>query len=320
MHPAVVVFLHFVIPSLERPKLIPFKPMLAYRHAFHAGNHADVLKHIVLISVLRYMTAKEGALTYVDTHAGAGGYALDGAYARKKAEHVRGIDALMAAPPTDDPLLLNYMKIVKAFNGGDTVRQYPGSPGIASMLLRPDDSMRLHEMHPTDERILRSYLGSRVNAKVTLDDGFAAPTHDLPPTPRRGVVLIDPSYELKSDYTKTLGTLREGLARFASGTFIVWYPQIQTVEATQLPKRLMATADAAPKGWLHATLTVTRAGTDGWGLAGSGVLVVNPPYTLADELRQTLPTLVSLLGQAPHAKSAVRVSEGGAAKPAASRR
>jgi 23S rRNA (adenine2030-N6)-methyltransferase len=214
--------------------------MLAYRHAFHAGNHADVLKHVVLVQVLRYMARKDKPFTLVDTHAGAGGYSLEGRFARKKAEYEHGVARLWSRPDLPAPLA-DYIELVRRFNDGGaqaaTVRlaQYPGSPAFAQMLLRPQDRLRLYELHSTDHRILAAYLGRHPNTQVAQADGFAALRGELPPPSRRGVVLIDPSYELKSDYAKVVGALREALTRFADGSVIVWYPQLTTLESAQLP-------------------------------------------------------------------------------------
>jgi 23S rRNA (adenine2030-N6)-methyltransferase len=270
--------------------------MLAYRHAFHAGNHADVLKHVVLVAVLDYLVDKAAPLTYIDTHAGAGGYALDSAYAKKNAEYRRGAQRVVDLADDAAPLAIKrYVTCLRDFNGGGPLAQYPGSPAIASQLLKPKHAMRLFERHPTDERILASYLGSRINAQVSLADGFASLARELPPPGRRGLVLIDPSYELKADYTLTVAALREALRRFATGTYVVWYPKVATVEATQLPRRLLAAAAAAPKGWLHAHLTVGSANAAGFGLLGSGVVVVNPPFTLEAQLREALAWLAPKL-------------------------
>jgi len=271
--------------------------MLAYRHAFHAGNHADVLKHLVLIQVLRYMARKDKPFTLVDTHAGAGGYSLEGRYARKKAEYEHGIARLWSRADLPPPLA-DYVALVRQFNGGGDFEQYPGSPAFAQMLLRAQDRLRLFELHPTDHRILLAYLGRHANTQVTQADGFAALKGELPPPSRRGVVLIDPSYELKGDYPKVVGALREALTRFAEGTVIVWYPQLATLESAQLPQRLQASADTlAKKGWLHARLTVQQSDARGFGLIGSGVFVANPPHVLHDTLKPLMQFLVDALGQ-----------------------
>jgi 23S rRNA (adenine2030-N6)-methyltransferase len=278
--------------------------MLAYRHAFHAGNHADVLKHLVLVQVLRHMAEKDKPYTLVDTHAGAGGYSLEGRYAHKKDEFAHGIAALWGAADLP-PALADYVALVRAFNGGGALEQYPGSPAFAQMLLRPNDRLRLYELHPTDHKILAAYIGQRPQALVQMSDGFAAIGRELPPPSRRGVLLIDPSYELKSDYSKVVAALREALTRFATGTVLVWFPQIQRVEAVELPKRLTSAAAAAPKGWLHAQLHVEPAQGDGFGLIGSSLFVVNPPFGLKQTLDECLPVLVERLGRYPGARFAL---------------
>jgi 23S rRNA (adenine2030-N6)-methyltransferase len=270
--------------------------MLAYRHAFHAGNHADVLKHVVLVHVLRWMAQKDKPFTLVDTHAGAGGYALASGYAQKKGEYHGGIEPLWGAADLPPPLA-DYVALVRAFNGGGALAQYPGSPAFAQMLLRPGDRLRLFELHPTDHRIVAAYLGERAHTAVAMADGFAALAKELPPPSRRGVVLIDPSYELKTDYARVVAALREALQRFATGTVLVWHPQVQLVEAAQLPRRLKAAAKDAPKGWLHATLHVAPPQPGGFGMTGSGMFVVNPPHTLHAALAQALPVLAQRLGQ-----------------------
>ena len=271
--------------------------MLAYRHAFHAGNHADVLKHLVLTLVLRHMNLKDKGWRCVDTHAGAGGYSLEGDYAKKRGEFEQGIARLWNRSDLPAPLA-DYVALVRSFNGGSKLKQYPGSPALAQLLMRPQDQLRLFEMHPTDHKILVSFLGDAPGVEVRLADGFASLKSQLPPPTRRGVVLIDPSYELKSDYPRTLAALREALERFADAVVIVWLPQLQLLEATQLPQRLKAAAAAgAKKGWLHARLTVARADERGFGMLGSSVFVANPPHTLHGSLLPLLPWLAETLAQ-----------------------
>lgn len=270
--------------------------MLAYRHAFHAGNHADVLKHAVLIRVLRHMNQKDKPYRLVDTHAGAGGYSLEGRHAQHKGEFEHGIAQLWSR---DDlpPMLADYVERVRQFNPDGKLTQYPGSPAIAQMVLRAHDQLRLFELHPTDHRILASYLGDAKGIEVFDTDGFDGLKGQVPPLlagSRRGVVLMDPSYEGHRDYGRVVASLREAIGRYADGTYLVWYPQVSKLEAAQLPKRLEA---LAPKGWLHARLTVQQPDRQGFGLAGSGMFVINPPYTLHDELLALLPWLTEVLGQ-----------------------
>lgn len=273
--------------------------MLAYRHAFHAGNHADVLKHVMLTRVLRYMNQKDKPYRLVDTHAGAGGYSLEGQYAQKKGEYVNGVGRLWEHErehPQDGlpELVADYLGLVKQFNPDGRLTQYPGSPAIAQMLLRPQDQLRLFELHNTDHRILASYLQDAKAVQIFNADGFDGLKGQVPPSSRRGVVLMDPSYEGHNDYGRVIASLREAMQRFAEGVYMVWYPQVSKLEAAQLPRRLEA---LAPKGFLHVRLTVQQLDQQGFGLAGSGMFIFNPPYTLHDEMQALLPWLVETLGQ-----------------------
>ena len=267
--------------------------MLAYRHAFHAGNHADVLKHITLCLVLRYMNQKDKSYRLIDTHAGAGGYSLEGQYAQKKGEYLQGVARLW---DRDDlpPAVADYMALVRQFNPDGRLEQYPGSPAFAQMMLRAQDQLRLYELHPTDHRILEAFLGKVKGAEVKDTDGFDWLKSQVPPSSRRAVVLMDPSYEGHGDYSKVIASLREAITRFPEGVYMVWYPQVSKLEAAQLPRRLEG---LAPKGWLHARLTVQVPDSQGFGLAGSGMFILNPPYTLHDELLAVLPYLTEVLGQ-----------------------
>jgi 23S rRNA (adenine2030-N6)-methyltransferase len=267
--------------------------MLAYRHAFHAGNHADVLKHTTLTLVLRYMNLKDKSYRLIDTHAGAGGYSLEGRFAQKKGEFEQGI--LKLWDRTDLPeAVADYVDLVKQFNPDGMLEQYPGSPAFAQMVLRAQDQLRMFELHPTDHRILASYIGELKGAEVYDTDGFDGLKGQVPPSSRRGVVLMDPSYEGHKDYGRVVSSLREAIARFPEGVYMVWYPQVSKLEAAQLPKRLEA---LAPKGFLHARLTVQQPDKQGFGLAGSGMFIINPPFTLHDELLKVLPYLTDVLGQ-----------------------
>ena len=293
--------------------------MLAYRHAFHAGNHADVLKHAVLVAVLRHMNLKDKAWRLIDTHAGAGAYDLAHVQARQHAEFEQGITRLWEVPGLP-PLLADYVVHVKAVQReGQTtalhesqveaqasgsleadraLRFYPGSPVITRALMRPQDQLRLHELHPTDHGLLLKHFAGDRAVQVLHSDGFAGLKAHLPPPSRRGVLLIDPSYELKRDYPATFDAVKDALARFAECVVLVWIPQIADREAQALPQRLARVAQAQGKrGWLHAQLTVAQPNERGFGLLGSSMLVINPPHTLQAQLAQALPVLVQRLGQ-----------------------
>ena len=268
--------------------------MFSYRHGFHAGNHADVLKHVVLVQILSYLTAKEAPLWFVDTHAGAGVYSLDSVFARKKGEFKTGIGQLWGQ--SDLPVALKeYLVQVRKINKDEALRDYPGSPQIALQMLREQDRLQLFEMHSTEGEVLqKQYANLKRKVSVQPTDGFAGLRAVLPPPSRRGLVLIDPSYEDKADYARVLGAMQHALQRFATGVYAVWYPQVQRPESKELPRQLR---DLASKSWLHATLKVMAPSKDGLGLHGSGVFVFNPPWKLEDALREAMPALVRLLGQ-----------------------
>ena len=269
--------------------------MFSYRHAFHAGNHADVLKHTVLIATLAHLLEKDTALTVVDTHAGAGLYRLDGDYAGTSGEAAEGVLRLLppagkaamkrpakptaaatpgtkavaktaskaAGKPVDDaplaPALANYLSLIGDFNPQGGARIYPGSPFIVQHLLREHDKLKLFELHPTDARTLDANIAQLEAGRqiaVLREDGFGSATKFLPPPSRRALVLCDPSYEIKSDYARVLDFVAEALKRFATGTYAVWYPIIPRPEAHDLPRRLKTMATKSGKPWLHATLTV----------------------------------------------------------------
>jgi 23S rRNA (adenine2030-N6)-methyltransferase len=299
--------------------------MFSYRHAFHAGNHADVLKHTVLIAAIDHLLEKDAPLTVVDTHAGAGLYRLDGDYADTSGEAAQGILRLLAElkkppvpatakkTPAEEPAplaeaLARYLEVVADFNPKGGARIYPGSPFIVQHLLRDQDKLKLFELHPTDSRTLSANIAQLEAGRkiaVLLEDGFGSATKFLPPPSRRALVLCDPSYEVKSDYARVLDFAAESLKRFATGTYAVWYPIIPRPEAHDLPRRLKTMATKAGKSWLHATLTVksSKIVTDPTGetrrpgLPASGMFLINPPHTLKAKLAAALPQLVTHLAQ-----------------------
>ncbi|TDG07533.1 23S rRNA (adenine(2030)-N(6))-methyltransferase RlmJ [Paraburkholderia guartelaensis] len=268
--------------------------MLSYRHAFHAGNHADVLKHAVVVQLLHYLGKKDKAYWYIDTHAGAGAYALREGYATKNAEFDTGIGKLWGR--NDLPAALSeYVDEVAALNPDGELRFYPGSPYLAWRLMREQDRMRLFELHSTEIDVLRHRFhdaGRRV--MIYAGDGFDGIKALLPPPPRRALVLIDPSFEDKRDYARTLTCVEESLKRFANGTYAVWYPQVTRPESQRFPEQLKRLQN---KNWLHLTFSVSNPPEDGFGLYGSGMFILNPPYTLEAAMKEALPWLVKTLGQ-----------------------
>ena len=289
--------------------------MFSYRHGFHAGNHADVLKHMVLIAVLKHLTAKPTALTVVDTHAGAGLYRLDSDFAGTSGEAQDGIVKLLASPLAAQPpqLLADYLELIKRFNPSGKNRIYPGSPFVTQAVLRREarDKLWLFELHPTDSKALADHVAQLEDQRMVAikrEDGFEGLRALLPPPSRRALVLIDPSYEIKNDYGRVAICIQDSLKRFATGTYMAWYPVIPRPEAHELPRRLKTLATQAGKPWLHATLNIGQSPervnthTPGekpprQGLTASGVFIVNPPHTLKAALQGVLPQLVEALGR-----------------------
>jgi len=281
--------------------------MLSYRHAFHAGNHADVLKHMVTIQLMRYLGQKDTPYMVVDTHAGGGVYALDGNYASKNAEYETGIGPLWER--TDLPeAVADYVQLVKDLNPSGKMRYYPGSPYCANQVMREQDRLRLFELHTTESKILADNFrkldahaaeqGKRPTSRgkrvmIERGDGFLALKALLPPPSRRALVLIDPPYEDKRDYTHVAQVLADALTRFPTGMYAVWYPALQRNESRQLPERLKR---LGAKSWLNVSLAIHGPAPDGFGLHNSGMFVLNPPWTLEPMLRELMPYLVDVLG------------------------
>src|SRR5690606_24414936 len=291
--------------------------MFSYRHAFHAGNHADVLKHAILVHILEHMNQKPAPYWVVDTHAGAGGYDLRGDWSQKQAEYENGIARLYPSsqlPPQSSTggmpdLIQRYVSAIQAFNTEGELRYYPGSPWLALQALREEDRLRLFELHPSEIEVLQkgiahAFRGRGRQVSVKQMDGFDAVRAVLPPPTRRGVTVIDPSYEDKQDYRRVFSAVQEGLQRFATGCFAIWYPLVQrggVASLTRNPERLDAV-------WVHATLKISKPAADGYGMHGSGMFVVNPPWTLHAALEESLPWLASKLGQDQHAGHTLRRS------------
>lgn len=280
--------------------------MLSYRHAFHAGNHADVLKHVVLIQLLRYLGQKDTPYMYIDTHAGAGVYALDTGYAAKNVEYETGIARLWDRKDLPE-VLADYVGLVKEMNPSGKMRYYPGSPYCADKIAREQDRIRLFELHPSDSKILEENFrkveahaaaqGQRSGARgkrvmIQRADGFVGLKSLLPPPSRRGLVLIDPPYEVKDDYRRVKDTLEDALKRFPTGTYAVWYPALNRMESRQMPDKLKR---LQCNGWLNVTLSIGSPSPDGFGLTSSGMFVINPPWTLEPLLRELMPFLVKAL-------------------------
>lgn len=267
--------------------------MLSYRHAFHAGNHADVLKHFVFRQVIQYFNQKDKPYWVIDTHAGAGMYSLDTGYAAQNAEYETGIGKLWheKSLPSD---LKEYVDFIYSLNPQGKLQFYPGSPACAETLMRGDDKLRLFELHPNDFKLLaRNYPLGNKRIMLKQESGFDGLKALLPPPSRRGIVLIDPPYEEKQDYQRVIEALKDSLQRFSTGTYILWYPLLQRSEIKTLQDNL---SKLEVPSWLSVTLSIDAPSIDGFGMHGSGLFIINPPWTLPKILHETLPALNLLLG------------------------
>jgi 23S rRNA (adenine2030-N6)-methyltransferase len=329
--------------------------MLSYQHAYHAGNHADVLKHIVLLAIIQYMQDKPVPISYIDTHAGAGSYALHQAQAQTTQEAATGIRKLWAlyrdintniintniintdinlntginlkskqsvnipAKKALPELMTRYLDAIAQFNPVGQLLHYPGSPLLMLARLRTaefiPDTLRVFERHPAERLLLEAHLmrntpvqptpitGQRISrvrpVLIQGEEGFSGLASLLPPPHRRALVLIDPSYEIKTDYRSVLDTLRNAMTKFPTGTYAVWYPMLKRIEAQQLIPRLKTLCNQH-KGtqYLNVTLAITAPHPDSFGgLWGSGMFIINPPWTLAAALKVTMPVLKNALAQ-----------------------
>jgi 23S rRNA (adenine2030-N6)-methyltransferase len=271
-----------------------------YRHAFHAGGFADVIKHIVLVRILTHLQEKQAAFRVIDTHAGAGIYDLAGEEARRGGEWLTGIARIMQARFSEGtaPLIKPYLDIVRSFNSGSNLQAYPGSPLIARALLRPQDRLTACELEPKARKHLIDALRRDTQARVVDLDGWLALPAFVPPNERRGVVLIDPTFEANDEFGRLSESFSEAFAKWPTGTYMLWYPA-KSRRATDALARQVADAAAAvkPPGKCLRLEFSTAPQTAQAALTSAGLLIVNPPWTLQGELRAILPELEKPLGQ-----------------------
>lgn len=278
-----------------------------YRHAFHAGNFADVLKHAVLALVLAHLKLKPAPFRVIDTHAGRGLYRLDADEAQRTGEWRDGVgrllgDGVAPLPARAADIIEPYLATVRRLNPDGVLTRYPGSPMIALEALRPDDRLIANELHPEDTRALRAVLEHDLRAKVLAIDAWQALRSLLPPKERRGVILVDPPFEAAGDLDRLVAGLGHAVDRFATGTYVLWFP----IKDARLHDRFVR---ALAGGGLAKLLLVelrVRHLADAEKLAGSGLVVLNPPFTLQAALADLLPVLAERLAQGPGAHGTVR--------------
>ncbi|MEM6532650.1 MAG: 23S rRNA (adenine(2030)-N(6))-methyltransferase RlmJ [Myxococcota bacterium] len=263
--------------------------MLAYRHGYHAGNHADVLKHAVFVHILDHL-ARKGPFAIIDTHAGPGAYDLSDTQGQKLREYETGIARILQAssPP---PLISRYLETVTQFRNAHGRDFYPGTAALALMLRRRDDRLVLHELHPTDFERLNAFVRGHRHTSVNKADGFKGALAHVPPKERRGVVVMDPSYELKTDYDRAIDTVRHAHRKFGTGVFVLWYPVVRRQWVIEMDRALETSG--LRKIW-RGELSVVPD-TEEHGMTGSGIYVVNPPYTLPEVAEAALPWLARAL-------------------------
>lgn len=264
-----------------------------YRHAFHAGNFADVVKHIILTRILAHLMKKDAAFRVIDTHAGLGIYDLFGDQAEKTGEWQDGIGRLIHVKLPQDvgDLLAPYLDAVRAQNPDGALRYYPGSPFITRHMLRPQDRLMAFELHPIDADRLKENFAGDFQTRITQLDAWDIFGTHLPPKEKRGLVLVDPPFEEKGEFTRMVASLEKGHKRWPGGTYTYWYPIKEPGEVDAYAKALKATG--IPK-ILRIELTI-RPPSEPPRLHGTGMVVVNPPYVLEQEMRVLLPFLADLL-------------------------
>ncbi len=258
-----------------------------YRHAYHAGNHGDVLKHAVLAKLITCLHEKPTPAFFLDTHAGIGSYDLTAAEAAKTSEFEAGIGRLFA---NEEPALAPYLTLIREMNPDGNLAHYPGSPAILAAMLRPGDRLVLSELHPEDAETLRRWAGRRSGIAVHRRDGYEALGAFLPPREGRGLVIVDPPYEARDEYDRLSAALIAGARRWPGGRWLVWHPVKDRAPAWRFEEALLA---AGIGNILHAELLVRPA--DGVSLAGSGVYLINPPFALDRWLDGALPIIQAAL-------------------------
>ena len=278
--------------------------MLSYRHAFHAGNFADVLKHAVLTNVLEYMTRKDKGYTYIDSHSGAGMYQLTEEYAQKTGEYKQGIAKLINNDDIPEALE-EYIALIQSFNQAEELKLYPGSPAVAKEFSRRQDSAHLFELHSTDINYLTEFCQRWSKSHVKQSDGYQGILSLLPPPSRRGVVLIDPPYELKEDYAKAVKTIISAYKKFATGTYILWYPVVKRELIDKMREQFIA---SDVKNVLQVEFCMQKD-TDAYGMTGTGLFVVNPPWQLTQQLEAIMPYLKDKLGDSQSSYSLEQIIE-----------
>ena len=264
--------------------------MLSYRHSFHAGNYADVIKHIVLVEILAYLTKKEAPFEYIDTHSGTGLYDLRSHESSKLQEYTNGIAKLNRQT---FPELATYFDVIDSFNQHSALTFYPGSPSFAQYFIRKQDRAWLYELHPTDIELLKKNMAGNRKVRVHHQDGFKGLKAVIPPTSKRALVLVDPSYEIKTDYQLVATSIISAYKKFRQGVYAIWYPVVQRETIDSMEQTLI---DSGIRNIQRFELGLSPD-TKERGMTSSGMIVINPPWTLFDKMTALLPKLAKAVSQ-----------------------
>ena len=267
-----------------------------YRHAFHAGNFADVMKHAVLAQIVQYLTRKEKPFRVIDVHAGIGLYDLTSDEARRGGEFGSGVGRLWEVqqnrPYSIPTLIVPFVNALTEFNANGRLTTYPGSPELVCRALRPTDRITLSELHPQDFEKLSERYTEDYRIRVLQDDAWRVLTSHIPPKERRGVVLIDPAFEVPNEFERLTKSVLHAVKRWRTGTYLIWYPVKDVGSAARMLTRFR-TADLPPT--LNVNLRVQDPALPG--LGACGLTVINPPFTLFQQLQADLPWLIRLLAR-----------------------
>lgn len=271
--------------------------MLSYRHSYHAGNFADVLKHIVQSLIIETLKQKPKPFSYFDTHAGAGRYNLSDNKSKKTGEFIDGIAKLWNTNDLPE-LLLPYFNVIKQINFSEKLKYYPGSPLLAKLLMPRQNHLELTELHPTDFDLLKQEFNKDRNIKLQQQDGYKALKAKLPPIQRRGLILIDPPYELKNEHDDVIKGVKQAYKLFSTGIYAIWYPVISRHQVERFCSKFK---NSGIRNILRIEMSV-KADDENYGMTGSGMIIINPPWKLANQMQQLLPWLTENLKQDNHAK------------------
>jgi len=264
--------------------------LLSYRHSFHAGNFADVIKHIVLVEILQHVTQKDSPFEYIDTHSGAGLFNFESNDAKKLQEYQSGIAKL---DPKNFPELERYFEIINFYNPAENLTHYPGSPSIATDFLRPQDRAWLFELHPQDYKLLCNNLSGHKKIRINCADGLKQLNALMPPTSRRAVVLIDPSYEIKDEYEWVFEAIVKAYMKFSTGIYALWYPVVERKRIDILEQQFKRS------GIKNIQRFELGLSADSYqrGMTAAGIFVINPPWKLFDFMSTLLPKLAGEIGE-----------------------